>query len=102
MMLTEWTEWDAAEALEHTSEPREPDRIERYTPSLPSPFTEEELKKINIEGVGPTNVGLHDLRFPGHYLFWREWRGWQPNLGMSKLRPIVVTQAIRERHGDDS
>lgn len=102
LILTEWTEWNAAEALEHTSEPRELDRTGRYTPSLPEPFSDDELEGINVEGGGPANVGLHDLRFPGHYLFWPEWRGWRANTGLSKLRPIAVAQSIRERNDDDS
>lgn len=88
-LLTEWSEWDAAEVFRSPVEPYDPPRVQAYTPSLPAPFTDEELATLN-EGEGPSNVGLHDLRFPGVYLFWREWRSGRP--AGAPLKPLQLYQ----------
>lgn len=70
-LLTEWSRWSLEEVLAHTTEPTAGERSVGAF-GFPRAFTAEQAEWLESEDSD--DVGLHDLRLPGNYLVWPEWR----------------------------
>ena len=91
-MVTEWSTWTAQEVLDRPTEPPNRHTNKTVAPAMPQPFTAEELDALADEESDTPRYGLHDLRLPGYYVFWREWHGWRWPAAVSSIEPLRVEQ----------